>query len=94
MQESESLRIFVSKKGMIHDRPTNICMRNLWQKAEMGKKTGSESITRFSWASCFKKTRDVCQKYGGACTTYPWSAKGMRKQEEKLDSRAAKRGKK
>ena len=32
-QESESSRIFVSKKGMIHDPPTDFCMRNLWQKA-------------------------------------------------------------
>jgi hypothetical protein len=69
MQESESSRIFVSKKGMICDCPTDVCTRNLQQKVDMGKKTGSESTTRFPQASCFKKTRDVCQKLWGARTT-------------------------
>ncbi len=67
-QESESPRIFVRKKGMIHDRPMDVCMRNLQQKAEMGKKTGSESTTRFPQASSFKKICDVCQKYGDTRT--------------------------
>jgi hypothetical protein len=30
MQESVSLRIYVRRKGMTRDRPTNVCMRNLW----------------------------------------------------------------
>jgi hypothetical protein len=70
MQESVSSRTFVRRKGMIRDRPTDVCMRNFRQKMERGKKTGTESITRFPQASCFKKTHDVCQKYGGAYTTY------------------------
>ncbi len=69
MQESASLRIFVSKIGMICGCPTDICMRNLRQKMAMGKKTGSESTTRVPRASCFEKTCDVCQKLGGARTT-------------------------
>jgi hypothetical protein len=32
-RESASLSIFVRKKGMISDRPTDVCTRNLWQKA-------------------------------------------------------------
>ncbi len=36
-QESDSLRIFVSKKGMICICPTNVCAGNLRQKAERGK---------------------------------------------------------
>ncbi len=34
MQESVSSRIFLSKKGMIRVRPTDVCFRNLRQKAE------------------------------------------------------------
>jgi hypothetical protein len=41
--ESASSRILCGKKGMICDCPTDVCMRNLRQKVEMGKKTGSES---------------------------------------------------
>ncbi len=57
------------RKGMICDCPTDVCMRNLRQKTEREKKTGANSFTKFPPASCFKKTRHVCQKYGGACTT-------------------------
>ncbi len=56
------------RKGMIHKLPKDVCMRNLWQKAEW--ETGTNSCTRFPQASCFKKTHHVCQKYGGACTTW------------------------
>jgi hypothetical protein len=70
MQESVSSRIYVRRKGMIRDCPTDIRMRNLWQKAEQGKKASTNSCTRFPQASYFKKTRNVCQKYGGACTTW------------------------
>jgi hypothetical protein len=57
----------VRRKGLICDYPMDVCMRNLRQMAEGGKKTGTNSNTRFPRASCFKKMRDVCQKYGGAC---------------------------
>ncbi len=30
---------YVRRKGMICDCPTDICMKNLWQKAEWGKKS-------------------------------------------------------
>jgi hypothetical protein len=69
-QESISLRICCEKKGMFCVRPMDVCMKNLWKKAEWGKKTSTESRTRVQQVSCFKKTCDVCQKYGGACTTY------------------------
>jgi hypothetical protein len=71
MQESVSLRIYVRRKGMTHDRPMDVCMRNLWQKVERGKKAaGTNSCTRFPRASYFEKMRIVCQKYGGACTAW------------------------
>ncbi len=66
----------VRRKGMICNRPMDVCMRNLWWKAEWGKKTSTNSCTRFPWASCFEKTRDVCQKYWSACTI--WYSKNQR----------------
>ncbi len=52
------------------------------KKAERGKKAGTNSCTRFPRASYFQKTRNVCQKYGGACTMwyseYDWYKNGMR----------------
>ncbi len=50
------------RKCMICNHPADIHMRNLQQKADMGKKIGSESTTRFPQVSCFKKTHHVCQK--------------------------------
>jgi hypothetical protein len=44
-----------SKKGIICVCPTDVHTGNLWQKAERGKFTGSESTTRFPRASCFEK---------------------------------------
>jgi hypothetical protein len=78
---------------MICNCPTDICIRKLWQKAERGKNTGSESTTRFPQASCFKKsTRSVPETWGHTYNVLPWSAKGVRKLGKKLDSRAAKKG--
>jgi hypothetical protein len=70
MQESVSARIYVRRKGMTHDRPTDVRMRNLQQMAERGKNSGTNSSTRFPRASYFEKTRNVCQKYGCTCTTW------------------------
>jgi hypothetical protein len=82
----------VSKKGMIHVRPTDVCTRNLRQKAERGKITGSESTTRFPQASCFEKpTHSVPEIWGRMYDVLPWSAKRTRKWDKKLDSRAAKK---
>jgi hypothetical protein len=78
---------------MIRDCRMDVRMRNLWQKAERGQKTGSESITRFLRASCFyKSTCSVPETRGHMHNVLPWSAKGMRKWDEKSDSRAAKKG--
>ncbi len=60
---------YVRRKGMIHDRPMDVCMRNLRQKAKRGKETCTNSCNRFPQASYFEKTRHVCQKYGGECMT-------------------------
>ncbi len=70
MQESVSSRIFMRRKGMICNHLMDICMRNLRQKAEWGENAGTNSCTRFPRASYFEKTRNVCQKYGGTCTTW------------------------
>jgi hypothetical protein len=77
---------------MICNRPMDDHMRNIWRKAEHGKKTITNSCTRFPQASCFEKTRYECQKYGGACTM--WYSKNQRykKWDEKLDSLAAEKG--
>jgi hypothetical protein len=77
---------------MVCDRPMDVFARNLRQKAERGKKTGTNSCTRFPRASCFEKTRHVCKKYGGACTTWYSENQRNKKREEKLDSCAAKKG--
>jgi hypothetical protein len=79
-------------KGKIGDRPTDICMRNLWQKAERGKKTGTNSCTKFPRASCFKKMHHVCQKYGGACTTWYSENQRYQKLDEKLDPHSSEKG--
>jgi hypothetical protein len=68
MQESVSLRILSEKKGMICNRPMDVCIRNLWRKAKWGKKTATNYSTSFLQASCFEKMREVCQEYGGAQT--------------------------
>jgi hypothetical protein len=86
-------RSFVSKKGMIRVCPTDVCTRNLRQKAERGKITNSESTTRFLQASCFEKpTGSVPEIWGRTYNILPWSANGTRKWDKNLDSRAAKKG--
>jgi hypothetical protein len=50
-QESVSPRIYVRRKGMTRDCPTDVRMRNLLRKAEQGKKASTHSCTRFPQAS-------------------------------------------
>ncbi len=69
-QESVSSRIYVRRKCMTRDCPMDVRMRNLRQKAKRGKNASTNSCTRFPRASHFEKTRNVCQKYGGACTMW------------------------
>jgi hypothetical protein len=53
--------------------------RNLRQKAEKGKFTGSDATTRFSRASCFKKpTHSVPETWGRMYDVLAQSANGMR----------------
>jgi hypothetical protein len=67
--------------------------RNLWQKAEREKFTGSEVTARFPQVSCFKKpTGSVPEIWGCMYNVLAWSAKGMRKRVKKSDSHAAKKG--
>jgi hypothetical protein len=53
------------RKGMICELLMDVCMRNLWQKAERGKNAGTNSCTRFPQASCFKKIL-MCPRNMGA----------------------------
>ncbi len=70
----------MGKKGMIHVRQMDVHMRNLWQKAENGKVTGSESATRFPQASCFERpTHSVLEIWGRMYDVPAQSAKGTRK---------------
>jgi hypothetical protein len=83
----------VSNKGMICVCPMDVRTRNLRQKAERKKITGSESATRFLQASCFEKpTHSVPKIWGQTYNVQPQSAKGTRKQDENFDSHAAKKG--
>ncbi len=57
----------------------DVCSRNLQQKAEKGKFTGSEATTRFPRASGFKKPmRSVPETWGRMCDVLAWSANGTR----------------
>jgi hypothetical protein len=68
-------------------------MRNLRQKAERGKITGSESTIRFLQASCFKKRMlSVPDIWGRMYNVLARSAKGTKNRDEKSDSHAAKKG--
>ena len=93
MRGSVGPRIFVSKKGMICICLLEVRTGNLWQKAERGKKTYAEPSTRFLQASCSEKfMHSVPEIWRRTNNVLPWSAKGMRKRDEKLDSCAAKKG--
>ncbi len=57
----------------------DVCTRNLWQKAEKGKFTGSEATVRFPQASCFKKPmRSVPETWGIMYDVLARSANGTR----------------
>jgi hypothetical protein len=57
----------------------DIRARNLRQKMEKGKFTGSEATTWFPRASCFKKsTRSVTELWGRMYDVLAWSVNGTR----------------
>jgi hypothetical protein len=59
--------------------PMDVLSRNLRQKAEKGKFTGSEATTRFPQLSCFEKpTRSVPETWGRMYDVLAWSANGTR----------------
>jgi hypothetical protein len=76
----------VSVWGFLRERkvwfvfsPMDVRIRNLRQKAEKGKFTGSEATTRFPRVSCFEKpTRSVPETLGCMYDVLAWSANGMR----------------
>ncbi len=58
--------------------PTDVHTRNLRQKAEKGKITGSESTTRLPRASCFGiPMHSVPETRGCMYVVLAWSANGM-----------------
>ncbi len=73
--------------------PTDVCIRNLRQKAERGKFTGSDATTRFPRVSCFEKPMHSVPETGGAHVQSTSSeCQWYEKRDEKLDSCAAKKG--
>ncbi len=78
--------------------PTDVCSRNLQQKAEKGKFAGSEATTRFPRASCFEKpTCSVPETWGRMYDVLAWSANGTRKRTRNqilVQPRKAQRNKK
>jgi hypothetical protein len=76
----------VSVEGFLWERKvlfvfssTDVCTRNLRQKAEKGNFTSSEATTRFPRASCFEKTtRSVPETWGCIYNILAWSANGTR----------------
>jgi hypothetical protein len=71
----------------------DVWTRNLRRKVERGKITGSESTTRFPRESCLEKpTRSVPEIWERMHKVLAQSAKGTKKRDEKLDSRAAEKG--
>jgi hypothetical protein len=59
--------------------PMDVCTRNLQQKAEKQKFTGSEATTRFPRVSCFEKpTRSVPETWGRMYNVLAQSANGTR----------------
>ncbi len=61
------------------------------RKVERGKNAGTNFGTRFPQVSYFEKMHNMCQKHGGACTTQYLEYK-RQKWDEKLESRADKKG--
>ncbi len=80
------------EKGTIPDRPMDVFMRNLWQKAEQGKKTGTNCCTRFPRVSSSRKRIMCARNMGAHVQRGTWRTKGIKKRDEKLDSRAAEKG--
>jgi hypothetical protein len=59
--------------------PTDVCTRNLRQKVEKERFSGSEATTRFPRASCFEKpTCSVPETWGCMYDVPAWSANGTR----------------
>jgi hypothetical protein len=95
MQESVNSKILVSKKGMI-------CIQSnghSHQKPSAKRQNGEHSpVVRLLPGSpkrlASRNPRILCQKHGGACTTYRTSSECQwyKKWDEKLDSHAAKKG--
>ncbi len=70
----------MSKKGMICVRSMDVCTGgDLRRKAEGGKITSTEAITRLTRESCFEKpTRSVPEIWGRMYDALPCSSKGTR----------------
>ncbi len=52
------------RKGMIHNRLMDVCMRNIWRKAERGKKPVLVLVTGFHTHLALR-TRGMCAKNMG-----------------------------
>jgi hypothetical protein len=78
---------------MIRNCPTDVCTRNLWQRAEMGNKPGTESTTRVPRMSHSEETaQSVPEAWGRTYNALTGSTQGLRKWDKKTYSCAAKTG--
>ncbi len=92
-QESVSWRILVEKKRYDFRSPNGCTHEKPSAKGGTGKKTGTNSNTRFPQVSCFEKMGDVLPEvWGRTYNVVLQSTKGMRKWDKKLDSCAAEKG--
>jgi hypothetical protein len=61
------LEDFCGKKGMIHVCPMDVCMRNLWRKAERERSPVVSLLPGYRERLASRNPHVLCQKYGGAC---------------------------
>jgi hypothetical protein len=77
---------------MILDHPMDVCMRNLWQKAERGEKAGTNSCTSSHEHLPSRRHVMFARNMGAHVQRGTQRTKGMKILDEKLDSRAAEKG--
>jgi hypothetical protein len=79
-------------KGMICDRPMDVCMRNLWQKIEQGKKLVLILVPGPHERLALRKCIMCARNMGAHVLRGTRRTKGIKKWDEKSDSHAAEKG--
>jgi hypothetical protein len=83
---------YVRRKGMIHDCPMDIHMRNLWRMADRGNKSVLILVPGSHERLTLRKHVMCAKNMGVQVQCVIWSTKGIKKRDEKLDFRPAKKG--